>query len=258
MSDNHIFLSDVHYGAFVEKINNEIQRDLIDLIGFCIDNNIKLHILGDFFDYWMEYPNHYPELGAEILDMLRTYMASNGSILYITGNHDNWTKDYLSDIGFDIESEYRILTIGQYSVFLLHGDGLKDSRFKLPRPWFHRILRNPLFVRLYQTILRPSKGIRLMKWFSDYNRARPQFNPDRLTDWAKEFLSKNDVNFVISGHDHFPRVETYYSGSYINCGTFYSHRSMVQYTNGHFELVKWDSINKQTTPFQGYKTSDRL
>ena len=51
-----IFISDVHLGAFDKAKEAEVENDLITLINYCCAHKIKIYILGDLFDYWMEYP----------------------------------------------------------------------------------------------------------------------------------------------------------------------------------------------------------
>lgn len=249
MRKQHLFVSDVHYGAFdvVDHIN--IENDLISLIEYCTKHNIQLHLLGDLFDYWMEYKNHHPDIGNRLFEYFKVHMSVVGTVLYITGNHDNWTRGYFTSLGFDVESEYRVLNFDDYHVMALHGDGLKNKSMGLSRPLMHRFLRNKIFIRLYQSILPPEYGLKLMKVFSDYCRKRPIPGTGRLDRWASEYLRKNDIDFVICGHDHIPRYETFPHGTYINSGAFYEHRTAVIYTNGTFRLVIWDGKEKQLTPF---------
>jgi len=167
-----IFISDVHLGAFDDRTNTIIENDLIALIDYCEENSVHLTILGDLFDYWMEYPGYHPELGRRMLKRFKKYNHSVRSILFITGNHDNWTSGYFEKIGFDVESEFRIIKLNGSKILLLHGDGLRNQKFKLPRPIVHQILRHPLFVKFYQFIFSPEAGIRLMKSFSDMSRQR--------------------------------------------------------------------------------------
>ncbi len=249
MKKQHLFVSDIHLGAFDKSGNNALEKDVISLIEYCTQNHIQLYLLGDLFDYWMEYRNHHPEFGNKLLEHFQSYMSAIGSILYITGNHDNWTRGYFTNLGFDVEAEYRVLDINSQSIIVLHGDGLKNKNMNLPRPWLHRLLRNKTFINLYQFMLPPGFGLKLMKRFSDYCRKRPVPGTGRLDGWASEYLSKNEIDFVICGHDHIPRHETYPGGSYINCGAFYQYRTAVKYTNGDFQLVTWDGKSKRLAPF---------
>lgn len=246
----HLFLSDVHIGAFEKETDTLIKRDLIGLIEYCSEYNIRLHILGDLFDYWMEYPSWTPTLGKSILTALQAYMKKNGPVNFITGNHDNWTKGYFEKLGFQVSSEFFDITINNQRFFLHHGDGLQDTSFNLPRPFMHRILRNKMFVKLYQTLLPPTFGIKVMQHFSNYSKQRAYCDPTVLNNWAEEFLKSTEFDFAVSGHDHNPRVLHFDHGTYINLGTFFEHRTVGYYSGNDLNLVVWDSENNILYPFE--------
>jgi UDP-2,3-diacylglucosamine hydrolase len=245
---DHLFVSDVHLGAFSHEENFQIENDLISLIYFCIENNIQLHLLGDLFDYWMEYPDHHPKLGENLLSVFEKYNRDIAPITYILGNHDNWTRGYFDDIGFITKTDYAHLNLHNRHIFLHHGDGISDPDFNLKRPLVHRILRNPYFVKFYQTIFPPEAGLDLMKRFSRMSKESFKFEPELLNSWSESFLKKSEFDVVISGHDHIPRIETFSHGLYINTGTFFEHRSVVYYTNGSFKLVTWDAEGYHLKP----------
>jgi len=246
---SHIFLSDVHLGAFDNETNENIENDLLSLIDYCKEHEIGISILGDLFDYWMEYPANVPDLGEKVLKAFSVFNQNHEPVLYITGNHDNWTRDYFTNLGFDVESEFRIQNLSGKKVLLHHGDGMSEKSLGLTRPLFHRILRNKTFVNIYQTIFPFNAGVRLMKGFSKLNR---RFNkPDRrqLDSWSEYTLKSTDINLILCGHDHIPRTETFDFGTYINLGTFFHHRSLVLYTENQFRLVTWNGMKKTFTPF---------
>ncbi len=250
----HLFISDVHLGAFKPHVNEEIEDDLCRLIDHCKEEKIHIHILGDLFDYWMEYPNSQPSVGKKALSILSSYNRVE-PITYITGNHDNWTFGYFKELGFNVEEDFRNLTIEGKNFFLHHGDGMSEKRFELPRPFFHRVLRNRFFIKLYQFIFPPKLGLRIMKWFSDFNRKRSFEDPDPLNRWAEGMLMNHPVDVVICGHDHIPRMETFSFGTYINLGTFFKHRTVALYTNSQCKLVTWDGTAKAFKPFIDDKTA---
>src|SRR6056297_1821810 len=211
---SHLFLSDVHIGAFEEDVDRIIRRDLISLIEYCALQNIQIHILGDLFDYWMEYPEWHPSLGS------------------------------------NVPYEFFEITLDGKRVFLHHGDGLKDPAYHLPRPPFHRLLRNKMFVKLYQSLLTPKNGLRVMKAFSDYSKRRSYCDPSILNKWSENFLNTTNYDVVISGHDHHPRILNFENGTYINLGTFFDHRTISLYNNGSLELVVWDAASNTLLPFE--------
>ena len=245
---NHLFVSDAHIGAFSERMNRSIEENLIHLIHYCREHNFHIHILGDLFDYWMEYPGHRPEMGEKLLQTISEFSREIAPVTYIFGNHDNWTNGYFRELGIHTAFDFHELKVKGTNFFLHHGDGLSDPAFQLPRPWFHRLLRSKWFTKLYQTIYSPEAGLHLMKTFSAFSREEIVFEPERLNIWSKNFLRNSKFDVVISGHDHIPRVETFEHGTYINLGAFYKHHTVATYTNGSLELVTWSARNNELLP----------
>jgi UDP-2,3-diacylglucosamine pyrophosphatase LpxH len=249
----HIFLSDVHLGIHDETQTKKLEDELIRLVDYCESNQYQIHILGDFFEYWMEFPDYIPKLGQSILDRFESYnQKMKDKTTFITGNHDYWTVSHLEERGFNVQHEYVELHLDEHLLFLCHGDGLKNDHFKLPRPFLHRFIRHPKFVTFYKFLLSGKTGIQLMKAFSNYARDENYINTKRLSDWAKNMLEKYPYDMIVSGHDHIPRVETFSGGTYINTGYFNHYRTVLKYTKGAFDLVTWNDGKKE---FQPYKKS---
>lgn len=249
-SGKKLFVSDAHLGGFDQSRDNQIEQSLIRLIDYCEDNGFDIHILGDLFDYWMEYPKHKPDLGKALLERFEAYNTQTGATLYITGNHDNWTNGYFQSLGFDLEVNYRLICLDEEKVMLMHGDGIEDPSFELSRPLFHRFLRNQRFVKAYQTVLPPKVGLGVMKSFSRLARMRENSETEKkLNKWAEKELKRKDTDVIICGHDHVPRILNFDFGTFINLGTFYQHRSMAIYNNGELSLVMWDAEARQLKPF---------
>lgn len=242
-----LFISDIHLGGFSESQNARIQSELIQLINYCQRNDIRIAILGDLFDYWMEYPNAVPQLGKSLLDRFEAFNKQMGPTLFITGNHDNWTRAHLSNRGFYLVHEDYVFHLDDKQFLTLHGDGLADPVHNLERPLIHRFLRSPSFVKFFQTVFPPKMGIAIMKYFSRITR-QMDWNPQKekkLNNWAKNQLKSNKHDFILCGHDHIPRKKQFPFGTYINLGTFYEHRTMAFYNNNEMNLVCWE-VNSQT------------
>lgn len=249
----HLFISDVHLGAFSKEKEAEVERRLIALINYAIDRGAQLYVLGDLFDYWMEYPNSnfIPEVGKLVLDKFEEYNRKVSPAIYVTGNHDNWTFGHFQQRGFDVETKFRIISIGDFNVLIMHGDGQVGERNDVLRPAFHNVLRNPSFTTYYQKIFPPEVGLGIMKYFSDLTRKRNHSNPIPLNNHAQSILNSSDVDLVLCGHDHIPRTETFSNGTYINLGTFFDHSTLVRYINNQFKLVNW---NDETKDFVTYES----
>ncbi len=247
----HLFISDVHLGAFSPSEEKEVEHRLITLIDYAIRERAQFYILGDLFDYWMEYPhlNFVPALGEEVLDKFEEYNRTISPAIFITGNHDNWDFGHFRKKGFDVEPNYRIESINGKRVLLMHGDGQFGKRSDFIRPTYHRFLRNVSFTKIYQRLFPPPLGLSLMRKFSNLTRTRNYRNPIPLSNHAKEILASRDIDLVLCGHDHIPRVETFSRGQYINLGTFFNHGTLVRYKNDAFELVTWHKETQEFVPF---------
>ncbi len=250
--DTYLFLSDAHLGGFSGEKNKKIEDDLIALVKYCCEQRIRIAVLGDLFDYWMEYPNAIPQIGKGLLDCFEQYNREMGGTIYITGNHDNWTENHFEERGFDVIREQKIVTLNGKKVMLLHGDGLRHECYNLPRPAMHRLLRNPKFIDFYQRLFPPKAGIMVMKYFSRLNRAlsRESGKQKKLNKWAENELKRSDTDIIICGHDHTPRIKIFNFGTYINLGTFCNTRTVALYNNNTFSLVNWDDINRELQPFE--------
>lgn len=249
--EGHVFISDVHLGAFGRAKNKEIETRLIALIHYCTRHKYALYILGDLFDYWMEYPdkNHTPGFANHVLDAFEAYNKNLAPALYITGNHDNWTFGHFRERGFDVEDNYRELRINGHNFFLMHGDGVSDPDIHFPRKPLHRLLRSSLFVKAYQKILPPRAGLALMKWFSAQTRKRDVSDPKPLNNFARKAFKAKNLDYIICGHDHLPRQEHFGKKVFINTGAFFKHKSVAIYTNEECNLVKWQAESQNFVPF---------
>jgi UDP-2,3-diacylglucosamine hydrolase len=250
-SGDIIFLSDVHLGGYDAKTNEQIERDLLTLLNY-VEKNGQIILVGDLFDYWMEYRGKWPKYGESVLKAFESINKKSPTI-YITGNHDNWTGERILDAGFDVEHEYREVEIDGKRVFLLHGDGLTDERFKFERPGLNRVIRNRQFLDIYQTIFPPKVGVEIMRKFSSFSKWRDtgvQNSTKRIDRFVKTLLKEPEIDVVVCGHYHVHRFINDEDGLYINLGTFYRHRTVGRHTKGMFELVTWDGNGNRFTTFE--------
>ncbi|AXJ01528.1 UDP-2,3-diacylglucosamine hydrolase [Cyclonatronum proteinivorum] len=256
---DYVFVSDVHLGGFEVAENERIERNMLELLRHVEENKLRLVIAGDLFDYWMDYRNQWPRIFDRVLEAFQGFHErTQTSTLFITGNHDNWTGPKLPEIGFELEHEYRILEIEQRKVLVMHGDGLSDPDMKLPRPAFHRFLRNPYFIKLYQFFFPPAAGIELMRQFSKKSKLRdymlrPDNKPRMLDVWATEFLkADNKADVLLCGHHHNAIHLKVGTREYLNLGNFGFGETLALHTKEGFALVKWDCANRR---FQHLKTA---
>ncbi|MCH8557856.1 MAG: UDP-2,3-diacylglucosamine diphosphatase [Balneolia bacterium] len=244
-----IFVSDVHLGGFSPDINASIESRLLSLIDETIEKKCSMMVVGDLFDYWMEYRGRWPDYADVVLKRFEK-LNKQSKTVFITGNHDNWTGPRLEQAGFDIEHELRTITLGGKKVMMAHGDGLSSSEFGFPRPLFHRFLRNPYFLKVYQAVFPPATGISLMRSFSRGSRSRDsveklQRETKHIDSWAERMLEAGKADVMICGHHHKPVFNRTEFGLYINLGNFCHDSTLAVYTTNGFELVRWQADTRQ-------------
>lgn len=255
-SSKILFISDIHLGGFSPEKNKQVETDLIALINYAEEHLFKIAVLGDLFDYWMEYENYIPETGKQVLKRFATFNPKNHS-LYVTGNHDNWTQGYFEEIGFDVEPDFRLMKIGSKKTLFVHGDAVGEDLENLQRPFLHQILRNKRFIKLYKKLLmRPKTGIQVMRQYSRFTNFSSKTNPAPLNKWSKKMLQKTDIDVIICGHDHVPRVHAFSYGTYLNSGSFYDQKTFVIYNNKQFRLVYWNRDKNEIIPFTPTKVEE--
>ena len=264
----HLFLSDVHLGGHTSTREKAVEKALMSLIRHAALHRIRMHVLGDLFDYWMEYPGWNPSLGSNVLDSFRDYHQTTGfRTTYVTGNHDNWTRGYFSSLGFDVQGEYKRLELDGRNIFMHHGDGLADPAFGYPRPFFHRVLRHPWFVRIYQTMFPPETGLDIMRRFSARKGKRLQFKGQGLKKWSRQVLSGTGADgekladVMINGHVHRADMAVFDFGLMIQLPAFPSFGKsdrfrLLSYTKGTFSFVEWDEDLGELRSFPEVDCSD--
>ncbi|MDZ7680827.1 MAG: UDP-2,3-diacylglucosamine diphosphatase [Fodinibius sp.] len=249
-----LFISDIHLGGFSDDENTRIESELLQLLKYCHHNKIRIVIAGDFFDFWMAYPNTVPQLGKKVLNRFQEYNTSVGGTPFLTGNHDHWTRNHLTQHGFDVTHDCIECSIDNKKLMILHGDGLTDVNLQLPYPWLHRFLHHPIFVRWYQKILPPLMGLTIMKYFARFTRFMTWKDEDKkaenLNSWAKKILKESDIDIILCGHDHIPRTKHFTFGTYINLGTFYTHKTVALYDNDKLSLMRWDPESQSLNHFE--------
>lgn len=258
-----VFLSDVHLGGFDDELNDDIERRLHELLHYVMRHELRLYLLGDLFDYWMEYRGRWPAYAEGTLRLFEQLNRRQPS-LFITGNHDNWTGPRIEAAGFDIEHEYRMLKLAGRRILMLHGDGLREAGMNFRRPRFHRFLRHPAFLKLYQTLLPPAAGIALMQAFSRNAKRRDRRQvinmhegAEDIDRWALQMLQHKPVDVVLCGHHHKPLMHESRHGLYVNLGNFCRLGSLLIHTRAGFRSVVWSSQAGGLLPFRAPELSSK-
>jgi len=237
------FVSDVHLGHDDPDAEAGKLRRLDGFFDLVAREGEHLYILGDLFDFWFEYKNAMPKDHLAVLFRLSQLIESGVKLTYITGNHDFWLGNLLTDqLGIEVYRDHHEITHDGKRLFMIHGDGLakSDKGYRVLK----RILRNRLNIFLYRQIP-PDIGIPLAKWCSRRSRMHTSQRPresflQEYRDYAETKLN-DGYDIVLCGHTHVPEKIEFDQGLYINTGDWFENFTYAVLSDGQIELKKWDS-----------------
>ena len=218
------FLSDAHLGSLAIEKGWAHQKKLIDMLEEMSKDAASIYMLGDMFDFWMEYFIHDKRKHqyAPFFKELRKLSKQGIHVHIFTGNHDLWTFGGMAQLSY-AEIHYEPCTILRYgkAIYLAHGDRLlpsnweslypKDVKKKIKR--FMRlkdIFRSP-FLQFCFRCLPPSWGNKFGYEWAKRSRLKEIAKPcpykgedkEELVLFAKEQEKQhNHRDYYIFGHRH--------------------------------------------------------
>ena len=248
------FISDAHFGIDLPGQENReqlffrfLERESPELSA--------LYIIGDLFDFWIEYKQAIRPDYFLVLHHLKSLIDSGVSVHYLAGNHDFALGPFLEQIiGMSIYPGAISCEIQGQNIYMYHGDGLQASDFGYRL--LKKILRFPLNQQFYK-LLHPAIGVPLGSLVSGssrkYRKTFPEnlFNEYRLS--ARRLLKKK-YDIVIYGHIHYPELIRFSVGTYCNTGAWLQHNTYALLENGTISLYRYrDGVSAETLPVQELK-----
>ena len=218
------FLSDAHLGSLAIEKGWAHQKKLINLLEKMSEDAVSIYMLGDMFDFWMEYYIHdkskhqYHPFCREIRKLIKKGIH----VHFFTGNHDLWTFAGLAELT-GAEIHYEPCTILRYgkAIYLAHGDGLlpsnweklypKDVKKQIERFMKLRELFRSPFLQFCFRALPPAWGNKLGYEWAKKSRLKELENPcpykgenkEELVLFAKDQEKQNNHrDYYIFGHRH--------------------------------------------------------
>lgn len=240
----HYFFSDVHLGFGSKDEENAKELKLVSFLDSIRNTAEKVYIVGDLFDCWIEYKRAVPKGFYRTLAKLRELTDRGIEISFLSGNHDFWLNTYLrDDVGLKLYSDFLQTEIEGKRFYITHGDGLSkgDIGYKIIK----KILRNRINQFLY-SLIHPDIGL----WLAQGSSKKSRLHTDDRSHGdggMKEFAEKKigeGFDYVILGHLHKP-IDTLMNqnnrtGHYILLGDWIRNFSYGEYSDGNFELKKFD------------------
>ena len=234
------FISDAHLGANLPYPDHREQA-LIGFLTHIREDADHLFILGDLFDFWVEYRHAIRPDYFNVLYTLKALVQDGIQVHYIAGNHDFALGNFLpGHIGIRVHPDSWEMTHGRHRIYLTHGDGLiaADRSYRILK----KILRNPVLQSGYR-LIHPDIGVGLASFFSRLSRGRsrhkgPKFGPGhyRQAAWS---LTEKGFDMVLMGHTHHPEIFHRQGKIYCNTGNWIEAFTYASLTSDTLRLWRY-------------------
>ena len=187
------------------------------------------YFLGDIFDLMVgnhkEYLKTFPEFFAIISD----FLSSGGSIHYLEGNHDFHLKEFfdkfltdknISKANFHYHFQAFEQNVDGLKFYFCHGDDLQTGDFGYT--FLKYFLRNPISGFIINKLMSFSLLQKIGKLMSGnsrkYGQADEKLVKEKFRNFARQFLKKNQYDFLICGHSHVLDDYNFEGQRFINIG----------------------------------------
>lgn len=238
------FASDVHLGLPNYEKSLEREKLFVSWLDSIKSDAKEIVLLGDVFDFWFEYKRAIPRGFSRFIGKVCEITDSGIPVHFFTGNHDMWIFDYLpKETGVILHKQPIIKKFSGKKFYLAHGDGLGpgDRSYKLLKKIFASRFSQWLFARFH-----PNIGIWIANSWSTHSRysreTRPFEGEDKewLILYSKKLLEKENYDFMIYGHRHYPLdLKLNDTSRYINLGDWLSHFTYAEFDGEELYLKKF-------------------
>lgn len=251
------FASDFHLGAPDFKSSRERQDRIIAWLDYIADEAAAIFLVGDIFDFWFEYKQVIPKGQLPFLAKLSQLRDRGIPILFFTGNHDLWMRDYFTtELGIPVYTHPIEILVEGKKILVGHGDGLGpgDPTYKVLK----KVFTSPIAQWLFRWI-HPDIGIGLAKAWSGKSRiSNNSKNEQRflgegewLWTYCKELEQKIAHDYYIFGHRHLPlQLPVGEKATYFNLGEWVSQNTYLELNEEGASLLAFTTTpTPQGLPF---------
>lgn len=220
-----LFISDVHLGA--RGVESEKLLEVLKMY-----EPEYLFLVGDIIDGWLLKKRFYwNQSYTNVIRKILSYTKKGVKVIYITGNHDEFLREFpfleLGNIEIHNEYEYK-------GTLITHGD-LYDGVVKLK--WLGIMGSLGYDMAIY--IDRKLKSLGVKKSLSKFLKDRVKEAVKFITSFEDQLVfqaKRRYCNTVICGHIHTPENKIIDGIRYLNCGDWIENKSYIVLQNGEYEL----------------------
>ncbi len=241
------FASDFHLGVPTLESSLEREKSICRWLDHIKADAEEIYLVGDIFDFWFEHTYTVPKGFTRLLGKIAELTDSGIKVVFFTGNHDLWMRDYfIKELNVVIHHQPITRVYNNKTFYIGHGDGMGpgDRGYKLLKIVFTSKLCHWLYSRLH-----PNFSF----WFARFTSRRSRITTgdsdekflgaekEWLFLFCRDYLIQNKVDFFIFGHRHLP-LELDIDGiaKYTNLGDWIKYRTYAVFDGQNLSLNKFE------------------
>ncbi|WP_425639990.1 UDP-2,3-diacylglucosamine diphosphatase [Algoriphagus yeomjeoni] len=241
------FASDFHLGAPNDAESKVREKRIIRWLDTIADDAAAIFLVGDIFDFWFEYGQVIPKGFIPFISKIHQLRERRIPIIFFTGNHDLWMKDYFTqEMGIPVYTHPIELKVEGKSILVGHGDGLGpgDKAYKVIK----KVFTNPVAQWLFRW-LHPDLGVKLAKSWSGHSRISNTEKDENhflgedewLWTYCKDLEAKKHHDFYIFGHRHLPlELKVGTNSTYFNLGEWVTQNTYLSFASKEVKLSSFE------------------
>ena len=204
----HYFVSDIHLGSGDVAEQRRVERKFLDFLSQIEADAQTLFLVGDIFDFWFEYKRVVPKGFVRVLGRLAELCDNGVRVVMLTGNHDMWVGNYLTDeCGIELYTKPQTFTLAGKTLFVAHGDNMNIGN-KPILCLMNAMFRSKVLRKVASWLIHPDLFMRFGKWWSGKSRKSHNANYgaevlEPLVDYAVKYGAEHSVDYFIFGHMHY-------------------------------------------------------
>lgn len=228
------FLSDLHLGCQHPLAIADREARAIDLLRSWKSAASHVFLVGDVFEFWMEYRDYVNRHHFALFRALAELVESGVEVHYLSGNHDFQLDTFFpKELGVHVHRSLKIELQGR-KLWIQHGDGVAKSDWKYRIA--SRILHSPLDIFLFR-LLHPDWGMSLARWVGQKSRHANLDKDPLLSEyraWALEVMARESCDTVVHGHNHHAGIEILPQGIHATTGQWLFELGYLEMRAGQF------------------------
>lgn len=209
------FASDIHLGAGTAQEAKRTERAFCRWLDMVSVDAAEIYLLGDVFDFWFEHKRVAPKGFVRVLGRLAALTDRGVRVVFFTGNHDMWCRDYLTlECGIEVYTSPRVIEVAGKMMHIAHGDNMNVGNEPLLKA-MNAMFRSSALRWLFSWFIHPDAALKFGRWWSGKSRKSHGATPisvdmlGNLTDYARKHHSEvGGADGYIFGHMHLAHRTT--------------------------------------------------